>query len=212
MIQERIAKVRAERESAVAHRTDALTGTSDYPLLSEAKVAVLDAIPVPIPPPVAAIRYPPLAPVRLAAPFEALRAAADAELVRSGERPKIFLANLGTLAEFTVRAAFAKNFFEAGGIEAVTSDGFAGRDEMIAAFQSSGAKLVCLCSSDAVYDREVAQAARALAAAGAAHIYLAGRPKAQDALKAAGVADFIYAGCNVLATLQAAHGILALKG
>src|SRR6201999_1505854 len=34
LLQEKIAKVRAEREAAVAHRKDALTGTSDYPLLS----------------------------------------------------------------------------------------------------------------------------------------------------------------------------------
>ena len=40
-------------------------------------------------------------------------------LAKTGARPKIFLANLGTLAEFTARATFAKNFFEAGGIEAV---------------------------------------------------------------------------------------------
>ena len=48
----------------------------------------------------------------------------------TGARPKIFLANLGKLADFTARATFAKNFFEAGGIEAMTNDGFAerGRD------------------------------------------------------------------------------------
>ena len=45
-------------------------------------------------------------------------------LAKTGARPKIFLANLGTLAEFTARATFAKNFFEAGGIEAVANDGF----------------------------------------------------------------------------------------
>src|SRR5262249_51191837 len=143
-----IAKVRAERESAVAHRKDSLTGTSDYPLLSEAPVDVLNATPVPIPPPAAAIRYPALAPCRLAEPFEALRDASDKALAATGARPKIFLANLGTLAEFTARATFTKNFFEAGGIEAITSDGFRSTDEMIAAFKASGAKLACLCSSD----------------------------------------------------------------
>ena len=34
-------------------------------------------------------------------------------------RPKVFLANLGKLSEFTARATFAKNFYEAGGIEAL---------------------------------------------------------------------------------------------
>ena len=130
-------------------------------------------------------------------------------LAKTGARPKIFLANLGTLAEFTARATFAKNFFEAGGIEAMTNDGFKSRDAMIAAFKASGAKLACLCSSDDVYEREAADAAKALAAAGATHIYLAGRPKDADALKAAGVGTFIFTGCDALAALNAAHGILA---
>ena len=47
--------------------------------------------------------------------------------------------------------------------------------------------------------------------AGATHIYLAGRPKDADALKAAGVGTFIFAGCDALATLKAAHDILAVE-
>jgi methylmalonyl-CoA mutase len=209
LIQDKIAKIRAEREAAIAHRRDALTGTSDYPLLSEAPVTVLDIMPIAIPPPAAAIRYPSLAPIRLAAPFESLRDASDGILARTGARPKVFLANLGTLAEFTTRATFAKNLFEAGGIEAITADGYANRGAMIAAFKASKSKLACLCGSDEVYVREAAEAAKALAAAGAAHIYLAGRPKQADALKAAGVGSFVYAGCDALATLKAAHSLIA---
>jgi methylmalonyl-CoA mutase len=42
---------------------------------------------------------------------------------------------------------------------------------------------------------------------------LAGRPgELEGALKAAGVQDFIYIGCDVVATLQAAHASLGLKG
>ncbi|MBX9825139.1 MAG: methylmalonyl-CoA mutase subunit beta [Xanthobacteraceae bacterium] len=208
LIQDKIAKVRAERENAAAHRKDALTGTSDYPLLAEMPVKVLDARPVAIPPPAAAIRYPALAPHRLAEPYEALRDASDRMLAATGARPKIFLANLGTLAEFTPRAAFAKNFFEAGGIETITNDGFKSRDEMIAAFKASGTKLACLCSSDAVYETEAVGAASALAQAGATHIYLAGRPKDAAHYKTAGVKEFIYAGSDALATLRAARDIL----
>jgi methylmalonyl-CoA mutase len=148
LIQEKVAKVRAEREAAVARRKDALTGTSDYPLLSEQPVKVLAAAPVPLPPPAAAINYPPLVARRLAEPFEALRDASDRMLAQTGARPKIFLANLGTLAEFTARGAFAKNFFEAGGIEAISNDEFGGRDDMIAAFKASGARIACLCGSE----------------------------------------------------------------
>jgi methylmalonyl-CoA mutase len=163
---------------------------------------------VPLSPPVANIKYPPLLPIRLAEPFERLREASDRMLARTGSRPKVFLANLGTVAEFTARASFAKTFFEAGGIEAVSNDGFASRDAMIAALKASGAKLACVCSTDEVYSREAADAAKALAQAGATHIYLAGRPKEGDALKAPGVGTFIFAGCDALATLKTAHDVL----
>jgi methylmalonyl-CoA mutase len=147
---------------------------------------------------------------RLAEPFEALRDASDRALERTGERPKVFLANLGSLADFTARATFAKNFFEAGGIAAVTNDGFRSREDMLAAFNASGAGLVCLCASDAGYAVDAAEAATALRAAGATHIYLAGRPgELEAALKAAGVGTFIYVGCDVVATLTAAHAIVA---
>ena len=66
----------------------------------------------------AKFKFDALAPMRLAAPFEALRDKSDAMLKESGARPKIFLANLGTPADFTARATFAKSFFETGGIEA----------------------------------------------------------------------------------------------
>jgi methylmalonyl-CoA mutase len=121
----------------------------------------------------------------------------------------VFLANLGPLAEFTARATFAKNFFEAGGIEAVTNDGFASRADMIAAYRASGTGLVCLCSSDRIYASEAADAAQALTAAGAIHMYLAGRPgELAASLKASGVQGFIYVGCDVVATLREAHGKL----
>jgi methylmalonyl-CoA mutase len=208
LIQDKVAKTRAAHEAATASRKDVLTGTTDFPNLSEAPVQVLDVKPVPLGSPVANFTYPALKPVRLAEPFEHLREASDRVLAKTGVRPKTFLASLGTVADFTARAAFAKTFFEAGGIEALTSDGFKSRDAMTAAFKASGARMACLCSSDEVYGREAAGAAKALAQAGAAHIYLAGRPKEADALKAAGVGTFIFAGCDALATLQAAYGIL----
>jgi methylmalonyl-CoA mutase len=208
LIQGKVAAVRAQREQAVAHRRDALTGTSEFPDIHEAPASVLDVKPVTVTPDgVVKIRLDPLPRVRLAEPFEALRDASDQVLAQTGSRPKIFLANLGPLSAFIARATFAKNFFEAGGIEAVTNDGFKSREEMTAAFHASGAKLACLCSSDEVYAKEAVEAARALA--GAAQIYLAGRPRELEAaLKSAGVSTFIFSDCDTLATLQAAHDIL----
>ena len=153
----------------------------------------------------------PLPSIRLAEPFEALRDASDRMLAKTGARPKVFLANLGKLSEFTARAMFAKNFYEAGGIEALSNDGFKDQAAMIAAFKASGAKLACLCSSDKVYETQAADAAKALTAAGAT-VHLAGRPGENEAnWRQAGVKSFVFMGCDVVSTLQAAHDILGVK-
>ncbi|MGB6759784.1 MAG: methylmalonyl-CoA mutase family protein [Xanthobacteraceae bacterium] len=211
LVQKSAAAVLAERQKAAARGKDALTGTNAYPDIHETTPAVLDVAPLPskkngaTPVAVSAERLPR---IRLAEPFESLRDRSDAILAKTGARPKVFLANLGKPSEFTTRATFAKSFFEAGGIEALTNDGFAGLDEMIAAFKASGAAIACLCSSDEVYAREAATATKALEAM-AKHLYLVGRPSDQDALKAAGIGTFIYAGGDMVAALQAAYQILA---
>jgi methylmalonyl-CoA mutase len=208
MIQSKVAAVCGERQAAVARRKDALIGTSNFPDLGEAAVSVLDVAPVALPPP-STPTFEPLRFIRLAEPFEHLRDASDRMLARTGARPKVFLANLGTPADFNMRMNFAKNFFAAGGIETAANDGFASREEMIAAFKASGAKLACLCSSDEVYAREAAAAAQALRHAGAS-VWLAGRPTALEReLTQAGVCGFIFAGCDALAALRRAYDLIA---
>ena len=125
LIQRKVAATRAVREANIARRKEVLTGASEFPNLHEAHVAVLDAKPVALAPyGEAKIKFDALPPMRLAAPFERLRDRSDQILKDSGARPKIFLANLGTPADFTARATFAKSFFETGGIEAVDTEGF----------------------------------------------------------------------------------------
>jgi methylmalonyl-CoA mutase len=209
LIQSKVAAVRGAREAAVARRKDALTGTSDFPDLAEAPVAVLEVAPAAPPPMAAAPAFEPLPRIRLAEPFEALRDASDRTLAQTGARPKVFLANLGTPGDFTARATFAKNFFEAGGIEAAGNDGFESRDALVAAFRASAARLACLCSSDEVYAREAVATAQALRDAGAV-LLLAGRPGAlETALTQAGVRAFVFAGCDALAALRTTHGLIA---
>jgi methylmalonyl-CoA mutase len=204
LIQRRVAATRASREQNIARRKEVLTGATEFPNLHEVQVAVLDAKPVALPPyGEAKFNFDALAPMRLAEPFEALRDRSDRILNNKGARPKIFLANLGTPADFTARAAFAKSFFETGGIEAVDTEGFTDPAAVGAAFRDSGAALACLCSQDKTYAGLAVPSAKALQAAGAKHIYLAGRPGEQEAaLRAAGVDDFVFAGVDVLAILQ----------
>jgi methylmalonyl-CoA mutase len=251
LIQRKIAATRAVREANIARRKEVLTGATEFPNLHETAVTVLDAKPAALAPlSEEKFKFDALPPMRLAAPFERLRDRSDQILKDSGVRPKIFLANLGTAADFTARAAFAKSFFETGGIEAVeflpspsplpsgerSTPQALGEGALVsnrnpspapspsaqerplpmgevtdfaalaAAFRASGAVLACLCSSDNIYARQAAAAAKALQAADARHIYLAGRPGEREAaLRAAGVNDFVFAGGDALATLQEAY-------
>jgi methylmalonyl-CoA mutase len=171
---------------------------------------VLDAKPVALAPyGEAKFKFDALPPMRLAAPFEGLRDRSDDILRDKGSRPKIFLANFGTPADFTARATFAKSFFETGGIEALDTPGFTDPAALAAAYKTSGADLACLCSSDKIYAQWAEAAAKALQAAGARHIYLAGRAGEREAtLRAAGVGHFIYAGGDALTVLQEAYRLM----
>ncbi|UVO30706.1 methylmalonyl-CoA mutase subunit beta [Bradyrhizobium arachidis] len=207
LIQDKVANTRKAREGNIAKRRDVLTGVSEFPNLQEVETKVLDAKPVVLPS-VGEQKYTfeALTPIRLAEPFEALRDESDTALKLQGARPRVFLANLGTPADFTARATFAKSFFEAGGIEAVDSVGVAAPAELAAEFRSSDAELACLCSSDKVYAEDAEASARALKEAGARHIYLAGRlPESETAFRTAGIGSFIHVGCDALAILKAAY-------
>src|SRR5690348_6310498 len=192
LIQREVARLRAQRLKCVAQRRDALTGASDYPDINEVRPAVLDVAPrTALKETGASPVAEPLPSIRLAESFEALRDKSDAILNRTGARPKVFLANLGKNSNFTARSQLAKNFYEAGGIEAVTNDGFKDRAEMDAAFPISGAQLACLWSSGQNYDAKAAVAANALADAGAM-VHLAGSPgKHEEESREAGVRSFI---------------------
>ena len=199
--------MRAEREAATAHRKDALTGTSDFP---ESRRGAGRGARRHAGAARAARRQHQLSArcrrIRLAEPFERLRDASDRMLAKTGARPKIFLANLGTLADFTARATFAKNFFEAGGIEAVTNDGFAtAATTMIAGVQGVGREARLPVLVRRVYEREEARrdAAKALAAARRRRISIwPAAPKDAEALLkgSPGVGDASScAGCDALA-------------
>lgn len=211
----------AERCRAVATRYQPITGVSEFPDLNEPPrrpptpdvSALVAAAPARVHEPAAGATTGGIAPIpshRLSEAFEALRDRSDAIQARTGERPRVFLCNLGRLAEFGARAAFAKNLFEAGGFEAVMSEPMASTEPIGPAFKASGARLAAICSSDANYATMAEEAARALTHAHSTRLYLMGRPaeERRQALEAAGVDEFVHAGADVLATLQRAHAIV----
>ncbi len=144
-----------------------------------------------------------LEPRSFAEPFEELRDASDVWQQKHGRRPRVFLANLGPVAHHTARATYSKNFFEAGGFEVITNDGFADAESAAAAFAQSGARIAVICSSDKLYPEIVPSAAARLKEAGARTVVLAGFPRDNATpWRAAGVDRFIFIKCDVLQTLR----------
>ncbi|MFJ5776877.1 methylmalonyl-CoA mutase family protein [Streptomyces sp. NPDC093094] len=177
---ERLSATWAERSKALAKRREPVTGVSEFPHLGEKPVV---REPAPAEPGGGLPR------VRRDEAFEALRARSDAHLAATGARPRVYLAALGPAAAHTARLTFAANLFQAGGIEPVTEGSFA----------DSGATEACLCSSDALYEERAGSEAAALAAAGARHVSLAGRPGSYP-----GVGSYVFTGCDAVAVLSAA--------
>lgn len=201
-VQEMIAKTADARAKAIATGRTELTGVSAFPLLGDDGIKAEPwPAPATVPRGKAYIEVAPLKIHRLGEAFEALRDAADAN---SGF--KVFLASLGEIAEHNVRSTWTKNYLAAGGIEALMSDGYKTADDAAAAFKASGAKAACVCSSDAVYATLAEATAKALKAAGAKFVLMAGRPGDKEAaLKAAGVDQFLFAGADAVATLKDLH-------
>ena len=205
----RITDVRNRHLREVATRKRPITGVSEFPDLGQ------DAPPERTPAP--ATGTPVLVPVRWAEQYESLRDAADGYRSRTGTAPTVFLANLGPVAAHTARATYAKNLFEAGGIRATTSGrgattGFATPEEVVQDAVADGARLVCLCSSDALYAELAVPVAAALKEAGVEYVYLAGNPgDRREAEEAAGVDEFVHVGVDVLAALDRAHHVLGIE-
>ena len=199
-VQTMIGKVRLARNKDIARRKIALTGVSEFPNLTEAAVRTLDmAVPedwsIGEPWPGQMEVCKPLVQHRLGEGFELLRDKSDAYLAKTGTRPLVFLATLGTPADFSTRTTWTSNLLAAGGIQAIAGP--------LDAFETSGTKLVCICSSDAIYATEAEATAMTLSRLGATHIMMAGRPGNIEALLiAAGISEFAHAGQDVLKLLQ----------
>ncbi|ALC25214.1 methylmalonyl-CoA mutase family protein [Streptomyces pristinaespiralis] len=196
LVAERLGTTWESRRSRLDTRREPVTGVSEFPLLAEPAV---ERDPAP--------RRPEggLPVVRRDEAFEELRARSDAHLAATGARPRLFVAALGPASAHTARAGFAANLFQAGGIETVHDPASVDAASAAAAFTASGARVACICSSDALYAEQAADVAAALKAAGALRVFLAGRPGEQrETYERAGVDEFVVAGGDAVAVLTGA--------
>jgi methylmalonyl-CoA mutase len=188
LVRDRIAAAWAARAERVAHRTDAITGVSEFPNLAEklpdrepaAEVLPTGGLPR----------------VRAAQAFEELRDRAAA----ADRPPRVYLATIGPIARHTARAGFAGNLFQAGGLETPSGDGVEG-------FAEAGTTVACICGTDKDYTASAGELTAALKAAGATQVWLAGKPD----LAVDGVDGYVFAGCDALAALRTVHEQLGVQ-
>ncbi|WP_433858997.1 methylmalonyl-CoA mutase family protein [Streptomyces kronopolitis] len=200
LIAGRLAKTWQRRTDDLARRREPITGVSEFPHLAEPPVTR-----EPAPAPIGGG----LPRVRRDDAYERLRSRSDAHLAASGARPKVFLAALGPVAAHTARLAFAANLFQAGGIETVSEPAPVDAESVAAAFAAGGARIACLCASDAVYGEQAAAVAAALKSAGAVRVLLAGKPgEHREEFTAAGVDTFVFAGCDAVEVLSSALDVM----
>jgi methylmalonyl-CoA mutase len=168
-----ISATRQDRERKLSQRRLPVVGVTDFANLEET---------LPGAPRVASTTG-----TRDAEGFEQLRRRAEAK----ASAPVVSLVTLGSVAPTRARIAFAVNAFAAGGMRA--------RD----AAEVNEATVACICGTDAVYEKEAVRCAQALKAQGYQRVLLAGRPASnQTELEGAGVDDFLFLGCDVMAVMN----------
>ena len=106
--------------------------------------------------------------------FEALRDRTRRQTQSTGTRPGVFLACLGTRRDFGPREQFTSNVLLVAGLAHPSSEGGTA-EEIVAKVKEAGAPMVILCSSGKVYAEQAIEVAKALKAAGIAHVWIAGR-------------------------------------
>jgi methylmalonyl-CoA mutase len=210
VLQRQVAKSAAALRRDVARLKSPITGVSAHADLGERRAETAAGAPEREQ---QAAAHDALAPIRLAEPFEHLRAQSDAILEASGARPKVVLVALGPEPSHRRRVGFIRDWLEAGGIEPVY-DGEAGTpDDAIRSLRAAGASLACLCGDDTAYAAHGAAFAAAIKAAGFKGLILAGRPRDTEAeLRGAGVDAFVFAGGDAVAAVQDLYRRLAPTG
>jgi methylmalonyl-CoA mutase len=165
---------RAAKEAAVASRRRTLVGVNNYPNAEETSSGAPLDMPGEI--------------WRAAEAFENIRLRTEAHAAAAGRRPSILLLVRGDAKMRTARAQFCRNLFGCGGFAIDESDDYI----------HTGADAIILCSSDPEYlalAHEVCPKVNQ-------PVIVAGHPKDQiEALRAAGVVDFVHISRNAIEVL-----------
>lgn len=208
-VQAQINEMAEKRKKAIATRRDNLLGINQFPNYAEQITGnlsgqlfeVIDQTDKDAE--VETIRL-----FRGAQQFEVLRYATDS-YSREHKRPKVFMLTIGNQVFSKARAQFACNFFAVAGYEVVDNNGFETVDDGVMSALDAGADIVVICSSDEEYAQFAPEAFLRLN--GRAIFVVAGAPACSEALKAAGIENFISVKTNLLESLAAYNNKLGIK-
>ncbi|WP_166740066.1 methylmalonyl-CoA mutase family protein [Halalkalibacterium halodurans] len=89
---------------------------------------------------------------RLSMSYEALRKATEQWVKRTGDRPRVTLLTLGSLASHKPRADFARELFQVGGFQVDTTTGVTSTDEALRQLQEKTGNPIVLCGRDEDYE------------------------------------------------------------
>ncbi len=177
----RLAASWARRAAAIARRREPIVGISEFANLGDGVVPVTSSGVLTTPLEVTGSTPSPRH--RDAEAFDALRARQLATTVA--------LVTLGPPSEHRGRVGFATALLAPAGLRASETA------------EPVAVDVAVICGSDERYGTEAAPMAQRLRAAGCKHVVLAGKPGALEApLRAAGVDQFVFVGCDVLAVLE----------
>lgn len=204
MPQKLVSASSAEKDDAISKRRAGLIGTNLFPNLREKPPVVKtpDASAAPAAGGVGVFEEIVTVKARRAAEgFEELRRAADGFALRTGARPKVFVAKIGPVKQHKARADFTAGFFAVGGFEMAGKAAFETAEAAAQAAVVSGAPIAVLCSTDETYPELVPAFGKALKAVKPEVAFvLAGLPAdaaLTTAFREAGVDEFIHVRANV---------------
>ena len=141
---------------------------------------------------------------RRVAAYELLRQKAVDFKEKTGELPKVFLANMGPMRQYKARADFTTGFLQPGGFLVDSENAFETVDDAVAATIESNASIVVMCSTDDTYPELIPAFIEALKSKKPdMTIAIAGYPKEHiESFKKIGVDDFIHLKADNLQLLQ----------
>jgi methylmalonyl-CoA mutase len=224
-LQKEIADVQTKKEKAIIARREVFLGTNQYPNLNETISQNIN-----IPQGIAlkdegahtgsccckkdgcSLEVKPLQIRRGAEVFETMRLKTEAFAKKTGSAPKVFLWTTGNLAMRLARATFIKNFYGCAGFTSIDTNGIKTAEEGIAVAQKYNPEFIVICSKDEEYvDIANAVVGPIKKAFPKATVVIAGYPEEQlEALKAAGIDEFVHARTNVVEYLTAAQAKLGV--